>query len=404
MKQSQLFTKTLKEISAEAVSQNHQFLIKAGFVDQVMAGAYTFLPLGCRVIRKIEDIVRQEMDAVGGQEILMPALQPKHLWEKTGRWEEFDVLFKVKSENSGMEYVFAPTHEEVVVPMAKKYIQSYKDLPFAVYQIQTKFRDEKRAKSGLLRGREFIMKDLYSFHASPEDLAVFYEKMASAYKNVFRRVGLRALITSASGGTFSKKSHEFQVETELGEDIIYMCKGNKEAVNEEVATDEDRAKGEKLSACEVGNIFKLNTKFSEPFELTYQDADGQEKIVYMGCYGIGISRLLGVVAEVCNDKDGLIWPMSIAPYRVHLLAVNQENKEVFERAQEFYLKLKDNGVEVLFDDRDKAVGEKFKDSDLIGIPYRVIVSKKTGDKAEVKRRGEKDAKVVSFDELLPLIA
>ncbi len=409
MRQSVLFTKTLKNISADSQSRNQQFLVRAGFVQQIMAGVYAFLPLGYRVIRKIETIVREEMNAVLGQEVFLPALHPKSNWVATGRWETFDAVFKLKSRQMDIEYALAPSHEEVMVPLAKQYIQSYKDLPFAAYQIQTKFRDELRAKSGLLRGREFIMKDLYSFHATSEDLAQYYEKVSNAYSKIFSRMGLKSLLTEASGGTFSKKSHEFQVATSAGEDTIYYCNACSLGRNEEVVTEEDKhlclvcgEKTEILNTSEVGNIFKLNTKFSDPFGLKYEDKEGASQMVYMGCYGIGISRLMGVIAEVFNDERGLMWPPAVAPYQVHLLSLNQENEEVAKRAVSLYDMLVQQGVEVFFDDRDKRAGEKFAESDLLGIPLRAVVSEKSGDKIEVKERKSMDARLLSIENFLAL--
>ncbi|KKT36009.1 MAG: Proline-tRNA ligase [Parcubacteria group bacterium GW2011_GWA2_44_12] len=407
MRQSLLFTKTLKNISADSQSRNQQFLVRGGFVQQVMAGVYAFLPLGYRVIRKIETIVREEMSAVFGQEVFLPALHPKNNWVATGRWDTFDAVFKLKSRQMDIEYALAPSHEEVVVPLAKQYIHSYKDLPFAVYQIQTKFRDELRAKSGLLRGREFIMKDLYSFHATPDDLARYYEEVSRAYVKIFFRMGLKSLLVEASGGTFSKKSHEFQIAASAGEDTIYYCSACSLGRNEEVVTEADKhlclVCGKKtvvLKTSEVGNIFKLNTKFSDPFGLKYEDKEGVSHMVYMGCYGIGISRLMGVIAEVFNDDRGLIWPSAVAPYRVHLLSLNQEKEEVAKRAVSLYDMLVQNGVEVLFDDRDRRAGEKFAESDLLGIPLRAVVSEKSGDKVEVKERKSMDARLLSLENFL----
>lgn len=396
MRQSQLFTKTIKDLPKDEASYNAQTLIRAGFIDKVGAGIYNYLPLGKRVLDKICQIIREEIDAIGGQELLMTALVPKESWETTGRWETFDALFRLAG-NDQKEYALGATHEEVVTPLAGKYIMSYKDLPFSVYQIQTKFRNEKRAKAGLLRGREFLMKDLYSFHANQEDLDEFYTKAIGAYKRIYDRLSLGATtyLTYASGGSFAKYSHEFQALAEAGEDWIYICDACKVAVNKEIVGEQDSCPlcGNKdlreEKAIEVGNIFKLGTRFSEPFGLKYKDAEGHDNPVVMGCYGIGPSRILGTIVEACHDSKGMIWPEAVAPYRVHLLSLG-ENGE----AEKVYQDLRSAGWDVLYDDRDLSAGEKFADADLIGCPYRLVVSRKTLEASEVemKRRGD-DASV-----------
>jgi prolyl-tRNA synthetase len=404
MKQSQYFLKTSKTAPSEDLSVNARLLEQGGFVQKVMAGVYTFLPLGWKVLSKIENIVRQEMDAIGGQEMLMPALQPKENWITTGRWAGLDVLFKIKSQH-GYEYALGPTHEEIVTPASQSVIASYKDLPLAVYQIQTKFRDEPRAKSGLMRTREFRMKDLYSFHATAEDLERYYHETAiPAYQKTFDRLGLNALLTEASGGTFSKFSHEYQVEIENGEDTIYVCEKCGLAKNKEIFEE-----GVKCTVCggsafrqaaasEVGNIFKLQNKYSDSFNLKFMDKDGQQKTVLMGCYGIGTSRLMGVLAEKFHDGKGIIWPEAVAPFKVHLLAL----KGAEEQAENIYQDLLKAGIEVLYDDREASAGVKFADSDLIGLPYRVIVSPKTieQDSAEIKKRQEEKSKLVKIKGLV----
>jgi len=405
MRQSQLFTKTSKENPSGEVSLNAQLLIKAGFVDKEMAGVYSYLPLGLRVLDKIKNIVRDEMDKLGGQEILMPALHPKDNYEKTGRWNEIDVLFKLDGAG-GKEYALGATHEEIVTPLVKKFANSYKDLPVFVYQIQDKFRNEPRAKSGLLRGREFSMKDLYSFHKTKEGLDEFYEKSKQAYFNVYKRCGLGDLthIVFASGGIFSKYSHEFQTVTEYGEDIIYVCEKcgvgiNKEIIDEQKVCPE--CGGEKLNekkAIEVGNIFKLKTKFTDAFDYKFTDEKGQKQPVLMGCYGIGPSRVLGTVVEVSHDEKGMIWPESIAPFQVHLISLGDDGKV---EAEKIYNEMIEKGIEVLWDDRDVQAGVKFADSDLIGIPKRIVVSKKTleNKSVEVKMRNSDDVEMIEIDKL-----
>lgn len=410
MLQSKLFTKTLKDSPKDEISLNAALLTRAGFIDKLSAGVYTYLPLGLRVLRKIQNIVREEMDAIGGQEILMPALQPKELWEKTGRWDEVDILFKLEGAG-GKEFTLGSTHEEVVTPLVKKFAASYKDFPILVYQIQDKFRNEPRAKSGLLRGREFSMKDLYSFHTNEKDLENFYEKSKEVYLNIFKRCGLDAIIAEASGGIFSKYSHEFQVVTEYGEDTIYHCDKCLYAQNKEIAKMKD---GDKCPKCkdgkvqeaktiEVGNIFKLKTKFSESFGYKYVAEDGKKKPVLMGCYGIGPSRVMGSIVEVYNDKNGIIWPENIAPFKVHLIQVG-DDKEVANNAEKVYHELLDKNVEILFDDRtDLSAGQKFAEADLIGIPYRLVVSGKTGDRVEVKRRDEDKAEIMATRKVIEIL-
>ncbi|BFD25143.1 MAG: aminoacyl--tRNA ligase-related protein [Candidatus Parcubacteria bacterium] len=404
MKQANLFTKTIKELPKDEQSYNAQALIRAGFIDKVSAGIYSFLPLGLKVLNNIRRIIVEEMEAVGGQEISLTALAPKDLWAKTSRLETMDVLFRLAGSDQ-KEYVLNPTHEEEVSPLAKKFVTSYKDLPFSVFQIQTKFRNEKRAKSGLLRGREFLMKDLYSFHTDQEDLDNYYERVLQAYYKIYERLGLKekTYLTFAAGGSFSKYSHEFQTFTEAGEDLIYCCDACRLAVNREIIAEQKTCPGcgnadlIERKAVEVGNIFKLGTAFSKPFNLTYRTADGEEKLVVMGCYGIGLSRVLGAVVEVCHDERGIIWPATIAPFKIHLLSLNQD-----EAAARIYQDLQAAGFEVLFDDRDKGAGEKFAEADLIGCPWRVVVSAKTlaAGGVEVKARSGSKEEIVNTADLI----
>jgi prolyl-tRNA synthetase len=574
MRQSKIFTKTKKDISKDEVSINAILLSKAGFIDKTMAGVYSFLPLGLKVLNKINEIIREEMNAIGAQEILMPALSPKKLWEQTGRLEMVDVLFEARGANefsqkkNSVSYVLNSTHEEVVTPLVQKYCLSYKDLPFSVYQIQSKFRNEARAKSGILRGREFFMKDLYSFHANQADLEKFYEKSKTAYMNVFKRVGLgdSTVIALASGGDFTKDyTHEFQTKCEAGEDDIFYDKKNDIYYNKEVtpskasllknqeteaeknredvlgkgiigveelaeflripvekttktllyeideekiiavairgdydineekllkvvgckslklASEEkvkkvtgaeigyagllnlpadidvymdesvdarvnfemginktdyhaininfgrDLEKPEKFfdfkvaragdinpetgeayeifKASEVGNIFKLNTKFSKSFNYYYVNEDGKQEIVYMGCYGIGPSRLMGVVVEKYHDEKGMIWPEEIAPYKVHLVRIESKEQAVEDAADKLYEELNSAGVEVLYDDRSLRAGEKFADADLIGCPYRIVISEKTlkEDCVEFKKRDSENIEMIKIENILDKI-
>jgi prolyl-tRNA synthetase len=407
MLQSLLFTKTRKEAPKDEVSKNADLLIRAGFIYKEMAGAYSMLPLGLRVMEKITSVVRDAMHSVGGQEISLTALQDKASWEKSGRWndEVLDVWFKTQLKNGG-ELGLATTHEEPLTMMMKNFIHSYRDLPAYPYQFQIKFRNETRAKSGILRGREFLMKDLYSFSKDEKDHLDFYEKMKVAYSQIFTKVGLgeHTYLTFASGGSFSKYSHEFQTITDAGEDTIFVCEKCKIAVNKEIISEQNTCPecGNKdlveKTSIEVGNIFNLGTRFSDALELNYLDTEGKPKPVIMGSYGIGVGRLMGTVVEVLSDEKGIIWPESIAPFMVHLVVVG-ENEQVKNKAKEIYDSLCAQKVEVLFDDRDVRAGEKFADSDLIGIPYRIVVSEKTfaQEMLEIKVR------VTGKTEMVPMV-
>ncbi len=415
MKQSQLFTKTTKELPKDEASLNAKLLLRSGFVDKIMAGVYEFLPLGWRVLNKIENIIREEMDKIGGQEMFMSALSPQDNWEKSGRLEKINVLMKTLGANKGSreinnsEYILNPTHEEIITPIVKKHAQSYRDLPFSIYQIQTKFRNEARPKSGLLRGREFRMKDLYSFHTSLSDMQVYYETVKQSYQEIFKRLGISdsTYITLASGGDFTTDfSHEFQTECQTGEDEIYVCDACKLAVNKEVLDRQNicpKCKNKDLrvtKASEVANIFPLNTKFSEAFDYYFTNKEGTKQPVYMASYGIGSSRLMGVIVEKFADQKGMIWPIQIAPFKVHLLSLNKNDE-----ADKIYNKLKDLGIEVLYDERSVSAGEKLADSDLLGCPFRIVVSAKTlqANKLEFKKRSLAEVLLLDFEEILKKI-
>lgn len=404
MRYSSLFLKTTANAKT-LDSINATLLIKAGYIDQVASGVYTMLPLGLRVLNKIEHIVRKEMDTLGS-ELLMPSLSPISLWEKTGR-TQVDVLLEVRGANEASRkrndgtYILNPTHEEVVTPLAQKTKMSYRDFPFAVYQIQTKFRNEERAKSGLMRGREFRMKDLYSFHTSEADLQEYYERAKTAYMNIFAAIGLGedTKITKASGGDFTTGySHEFQTICDSGEDVIYIDKNTGEAWNSEVAPKDGNFT--KHAASEVGNIFPLNTKFSNAFGYMYTDKDGAQRPVYMGCYGIGTTRLMGVLVEKFHDERGIIWPASVAPFAVYLASLNREDVGVVAAADAAYEALTKAGIETLYDDRDTGTGAKFADAELIGIPWRVVVSKKSAGKLEVTSRATNETHLLEISEFL----
>jgi prolyl-tRNA synthetase len=396
MYQSKLFTKTRKDAPKDEVSKNAQLLIKAGFIHKEMAGVYSYLPLGLRVLNNINNIIREEMNALGGQEIFLTSLQEKENWAKTDRWsdEVVDNWFKTKLKND-TELGLAFTHEEPLTNIMKDHIRSYKDLPAYPYQIQTKFRNETRAKSGIMRCREFLMKDMYSFSKDIAEHEAFYDKAKIAYKNIFARVGLgdKTYLTFASGGSFSQYSHEFQTVSEAGEDLIYVCAKCQVAVNKEIVKEQDKCplcgnkELQENKAVEVGNIFNLGTKFSDALDLTYLNEKGEKQKVVMGSYGIGPGRLMGTVAELLSDTNGLIWPTETAPFKVHLIQIGDKD-DVKKAAENLYKELQNAGIEVLFDDRDIRPGEKFADSDLIGIPLRIIVSEKTlmASEYEVKER------------------
>ncbi|MBI5729312.1 MAG: hypothetical protein HY983_03690 [Candidatus Magasanikbacteria bacterium] len=402
MRYSQLFGKTTKNAPADAESVNAKLLTQGGFVLKQMAGVYNYLPLGLRVLTKIQNIIREEMNTAGAQEILMPALTQEENYDTTGR-SNLEILFHLEGAG-GSKFVLNQSHEEVVTPLVQTYSFSYRDLPVAVYQIQNKFRNEPRAKSGLLRGREFNMKDLYSFHTSEEDLNTFYEKMQGVYFNVYQRLGLgeRVVLAFASGGSFSRYSHEFQALSDVGEDTIFLCKKCNVAVNKEIIDEHNfcpQCNNVDLvpkKAIEVGNIFKLMTRFSEAFGFKYTDAAGKVQPVIMGCYGLGPSRIMGTLVEIFHDDKGIVWPETVAPFKVHLVVLGAD-VEVAEAAEKLYVELKKKMVEVLFDDREKAsAGEKLSDADLIGIPYRILVSKKTlaEKSAELKERTGAAARLV----------
>ncbi len=404
MKQSLLFTKTRKDAPKDEVSKNAQLLIRAGYIHKEMAGVYSYLPLGLRVINKIMGIIREEMNNIGGQELTLTALQDKNVWEKSGRWDDnvIDVWFKTKLKND-TELGLGTTHEEQLTNLMKDYVRSYRDLPVYPYQFQTKFRNETRAKSGIMRCREFVMKDLYSFSKDEKEHNEFYSKAAKAYERIFERVGLGDItyMTSASGGSFSKYSHEFQTVTDAGEDVIYVDEKKKLAVNKEVLDDETLLKemGVEKSALvekkavEVGNIFSLGTRFSDALELNYLDEKGEKKSVVMGCYGIGPGRLMGTIAEVLSDDKGLVWPKGIAPFDIHLVSIEDKGGKVKAEADKLYERLTKEGKEVLYDDRDMRAGEKFADSDLMGIPMRVVISEKTIEQGSVEVKDRMTGKV-----------
>lgn len=417
MKLSRLFTKTLREAPADEEAINAKLLIRGGFVFKNSAGIYSFLPLGWRVLSKIVNIIREEVNAIGGQELFMPSLVEKKYMEPTGRWN-LDVGYYVNEKRKAQnekedQFVLGWSHEEVLTTIASKFISSYKDLPFSAYQIQTKFRHESRAKSGLLRSREFMMKDLYSFHTDDKDLMKYYEKAAKAYYKIFERCGLKAIYTLAAGGVFTEKfTHEFQVVADVGEDTIYLCEKCEYAENKEITKlkdgdncparlpDGQECEGivKEKKSIEVGNIFDQGTKYSEALGLYFVDESGNKKPVIMGAYGIGLSRVMATAVEVHHDERGIIWPENIAPFKVHLVVIDGKNDE----GDKVYTELISKGTEVLYDDReDKTPGEKFADADLIGCPIRLVISDRTFEKEsiEIKNRSSRELRLIKITEI-----
>lgn len=409
MLQSRLFTRTLREAPKDAVSANAQFLERGGFVYKNSAGVYSYLPLGWRVLQKIAQIIREEMNVLGAQELLMPALVERKYWEATGRWN-VDIGYEVRGKNDKQSHFFLGwTHEEVITEIASHYINSAKDLPFSAYQIQTKFRNEPRAKSGILRGKEFMMKDLYSFHESEEDLFRFYEECKKSYKKVFHRLDLTAIDTIAAGGAFTTAyTHEFQVLSDMGEDEIIYCDQCEYAENTELSK---LRKSQVINICpkcgglialkkaiEVGNVFPLGSKYSEAFNLRFLNKAGEKQLVVMGSYGIGLGRVMGTIVEIHHDDKGIIWPESVAPFKVHLIELGKVS------AKKVYQDLQKTGVEVLYDDRQASAGEKLNDADLLGMPWRLVISDKTGEKIEIKARNQGQSRLVDKKELLLTLA
>jgi prolyl-tRNA synthetase len=421
MRLSQLFTRTRKDAPGDEQAKNAQLLIQAGFIHKEMAGVYNYLPLGLRVLNNIMQIIREEMNAIGGQEIFLASLQPKDNWEKSGRWDDetVDVWFKThlhsgEKFHAGQELGLGNTHEEALTAIMKNFVTSYKDLPSYPYQFQNKFRNELRSKSGIMRTREFIMKDLYSFSVGQAQHEEFYEKSKEAYLRVYDRLGLGDItyLTFASGGSFSKFSHEFQTLTEVGEDTIYVHEAKKLAINKEVYTDEvltdlgvSKEELVEHKAVEVGNIFTLGTKYSDAIGLTFTDEDGSTKPVFMGSYGIGPGRVMGTIAEHFADDKGLVWPENIAPAKVYLISLSNI-PSVISAADDLYNRLTDMNVQVLYDDRDIRAGEKFADADLMGIPYRVVISQKTVEsgKHELKKRTSEEVQLLASEEILKTLA
>ena len=410
MKQSQLFYKTKKQIPKETETISHKLLLKGDFIEQTASGIYSFLPLGWRVHKKIEQIIREEMNAINGQEVFLPVLQPKSLWEETGRWKSFiPPLFKFKDRHN-KELALGPTHEEIMTDLARKRIQSYKNLPFYLYQIQNKFRNEMRSTGGLLRVREFIMKDLYSFHTDEEDLLSYYKKVEKAYLKIFKRCGLKAIPAEAESGSIGGSiSHEFAILAKDGESKIFLCPKCGWAITSEKKGKDNkclRCKStlEKMACIEASHSFNLGTKYSQTMGALFIDKNGKKKPIVMGCYGLGLGRLMAAIIELHHDENGIIWPKEVAPFNVHLIAI-ENNKRVKTQAENLYTNLQKNNLEVLYDDREETAGVKFVEADLIGVPLRIVVSEKTLQKGsvEIKKRDEGRIKLVKIKEVLEYV-
>lgn len=411
MRLSHTFTRTRKQAPADEVAHNAQLLIRAGYVHKTMAGVYSYTPLGLAVLENIKQIVREEMNRISSQELLMSTLQRQELWQETGRWSDelVDVWFKSHLQD-GTEVGFGWTHEEPIIELLRSYLKSYKDLPISVYQFQNKLRNELRAKSGIMRGREFIMKDMYSIHASKEDLEAYYQAVIEAYKRCYNRFGLGddTYVTFASGGAFTKFSHEFQTICAAGEDYIYLHRDRNLAINEEVVDEAvrelgiDKSELERVKTAEVGNIFNFGTQKSEEMGLVFTGEDGRQHHAYMGSYGIGITRVMGVIVEKFADDKGLVWPEEIAPARVHLVQIG---KESVAAADELYDTLQQTGVSVLYDDRAARPGEKFADAELLGMPTRVTVSDRllASGSYEVQDRATGTVRTLTLPQLLAII-
>lgn len=408
---SDIFGKTTKSYPKDEVSANAKYLLKAGYIDKLMSGSYTLLTLGRLVERKIEKIIREEMNAIGAQEVLMPLLHPKSIWNETGRWDSArEVMYQFEKDDK--EYALSFTHEEVVMDLIRKHASSYRDLPIKIYHFSTKFRNEPRAKSGILRGREFLMKDLYSAHLSRQDMMKYYQKVSDNYLKIFARMNLKVKIVEAGGGVFTDAlTHEFQVLNSEGEDTIYYCDKCDFAQNKELFKGKGddtcprckKGKVKSSKSIEVGNIFPLGTRYAEKMKVFFSQADGSKKPLWLASYGIGLTRCLGAIVELFHDEKGIIWPESISPYKFHLVGLNLDDSTVRKNAEQFYQQMLRQKVEVLFDDRESvSAGEKLGDADLLGIPYRLVVSKKTANKVEYKRRGKEETKIISLDEALKM--
>jgi prolyl-tRNA synthetase len=410
---SKFFIPTIKEtpIGTEAVS--HQLSLRAGIVHMLSAGVYCYLPLGLRVLKRVEDIIRQEMNNAGAHELFLSCLQPIELWQKTGRDKTLaEVMIRFK-DKKGKEMCLGPTHEEVITEVTRSYVQSYRQLPVTLYQIQTKFRDELRTRFGIVRACEFIMKDAYSFDRDKEGLKKSYKLMYDAYNNIFKRCGLNTVIVEADSGAMGGDlSHEFLIMAPIGEDFVAQCsscgfaQGAKEDFQEGAKCPQcSQATMQKKVAIELGHIFQLGTKYTDALEGLYLDEDGKRKPMVMGCYGIGVSRMIAAIIEANSDANGIIWPKEVAPFDVEILPLQGNDPESMKLARDYYDELRKEGFEVLLDDRDESAGRKFNDADLIGIPWKIIIGKRklAEGAVELKSRKTGEVKVVPKDQVVSVI-
>lgn len=401
MRYSALFPKTIKEAPSDEVAVNAKLLLRGGFIDKLMAGSYTLLPLGRKIEKKIERIIQEELETTGAEEILMPLLHPKSIWNETGRWESAkEVMYQFAKDEK--EYALSFTHEEIFLDLIRKHVDTYRDFPIKLYHFSTKFRNELRAKSGILRGREFLMKDLYSAHTTQDELDKYYWDIKDAYLRIFKRMGLDVVVTEAAGGVFTDGvTHEFQVLLASGEDEIIYCPGGDFAQNTEICQVKEGKQCDlghgpllKANGVEVGNIFRFGSTYSEKMNVSFTDSKGERQFAYLGSYGIGLTRMIGVLAEVFHDDKGLIWPDEVAPYGAYLVGLSEDSDETYQE-------LKKRGIEVLYDDRkDKSAGQKFADADLLGIPVRLVVSKKTEGKVEWKKRNSDEVELLDMAEVM----
>jgi prolyl-tRNA synthetase len=411
---SKSFIPTLKEVPAGTEAVSHQLSLRAGLVMMLTSGVYSYLPLGLRVLKRIENIIREEMNAAGGQELFLPVLQPIELWQQTGRDKTLAEIMIKFEDKKGRTMCLGPTHEEVITDLVKNYVQSYRQLPVTLYQIQTKFRDELRTRYGIVRACEFIMKDAYSFDRDEEGLKKNYQLMYEAYKRIFKRCGLNVVIAEADSGAMGGSiSHEFLVPAAIGEDAIVKCPacgfgGAHKPPQEEGAACPQCKDGKlvKQVAIELGHVFQLGLKYSNAQSALFLDEDGKQKPIVMGCYGIGVSRLIAAAIETNNDANGIIWPEEIAPFDVEILPLQVSDQETMDLAREFYAALERNGFDVLVDDRDDSAGRKFNDADLIGIPYRIVIGKRTlkEGKVEIKNRRTGETITVLKEEAVAKLA
>jgi len=397
MEWSKGFIPTLRESPAEAEAISHKLMIRAGLLRRLGSGTYSYLPLGLKVLQKIAEIIRKEMNSCGGQEVLLPALQPVELWKDSGRYEEIGKVMISFRNRHGKEIVLGPTHEEVITDLVKKEVSSYRQLPLLLYQIQTKFRDEPRPRFGVIRSCEFIMKDAYSFDKDTQGLDESYSRMQEAYCRIFNHCGLTYLTVEADPGIMGgSESCEFMVPSVNGEDVISRCSACGCTGGEDVKICLHCHKKMKAIHCiEVGHVFKLGTKYSKSLKVRYLDRQGKEKLLIMGCYGIGVNRVLAAVIEQNYDEAGIVWPKKLAPYKAIVIPLNINHTPSSSIAWDIYSKLSNLGWDILIDDRDERAGIKFKDAELIGIPIGIVVGEKGLNEGKLELKLRKNGEKIS---------